>query len=138
MNNYVIYTDGAYSSTRNQGGIGIVILKDNKIVLQYSKMYKDVTNNKMELMAVIMAFTCIKNNVDSIEIVTDSQYVLGCATKGWKRKKNKKLWKLFDQEYKKLQSKCLNITWNWTHGHAENEYNNLCDELAVNASHEIS
>ena len=135
--NYIVYTDGAYSSMRDQGGIGIVILKNNQMVLKYSKMYKNVTNNKMELMAVIMAFTCIKEKVDNITIVTDSQYVIGCATKGWKRKKNKKLWELFDSKYEELKTKCSNITWSWTHGHSDNEYNNLCDKIAVEASHQI-
>lgn len=134
---YIIYTDGAYSSSRNQGGVGIVILRDGIPVLKYSKMFKDTTNNRMELIAVIFALRCIKNNVDKITIITDSQYVLGCATKGWQRKKNQDLWKIFDKEYDILNKKCQDITWEWTHGHADDKWNNECDKLAVNASHEI-
>ena len=134
---YVLYTDGAYSSARNQGGIGFIILKNEECIIKYSKMYKNTTNNQMEILAVILGLKCFKNNINSLTIITDSQYVIGCATKNWKRKKNKKLWELFDKVYKDTQSKCVNITWKWTPGHASNKWNNICDELAVNASHEI-
>lgn len=134
---YTIYTDGAYSSTRNQGGIGIVVLRDENLILTHSKMFKNTTNNQMELMAVIIGLRCISKSIDALTIVTDSQYVLGCATKGWKRKKNRALWALFDKEFDILKTKCQNITWKWTHGHADSKWNNLCDELAVSASHEV-
>ena len=91
MSNLVIYTDGAYSPLRDQGGVGIVILQDEKKILEYSNMYRCTTNNQMELGAVIIALRVIKNKYDSIVIYTDSQYVIGCATLGWKRKKNVKL-----------------------------------------------
>lgn len=134
---YYIYTDGAYSSTRDQGGIGVVILKDDEKILEYSKCYKQTTNNQMEIMAVIAGLQCIKNPVEEITIISDSMYVIGCATLGWKRKKNVSLWKLFDKVINKTSKLCSNISFKHVEGHANNELNNLCDRLAVSASHEI-
>lgn len=134
MCEYVIYTDGSYSSARDQGGVGIVVLKDGKQIQKFSKPYKNTTNNKMELIAVILALTAIKNPIEKLTIITDSMYVLGCATKGWKRKKNQDLWKDFDKAYEKAKSLCKEINFEWTKGHEDNEYNNLCDALAVQAS----
>ena len=51
----VFYTDGAYSSARNSGGVGIICLKDGKLVLRYSKKYTNTTNNRMEMKAVILS-----------------------------------------------------------------------------------
>lgn len=87
-----VYTDGAYSSSRNQGGLGIVFIKDNKVIAKFSKTYKNTTNNRMELMAVIIALQSIKDE-NEITIYSDSMYVIGTATQGWKRKKNLDLWK---------------------------------------------
>ena len=84
-----MYTDGAYSPIRDQGGVGIIILRDGKEVLRYSNMYKGTSNNQMELGAIIIALRMIKGKIDSLTIYTDSQYCIGCATLGWKRKKNK-------------------------------------------------
>jgi len=135
MNNYTIYTDGAYSPSRNKGGIGIVILKDDKIVLEYSKSYNNTTNNRMELTAVIMGLSCIKNKIDNLTVISDSQYVLGCITKGWERKKNKDLWEKFDiVESQVLSNYCKTIHYDWTKGHSNNEFNNKCDKLAVDAT----
>ena len=86
-----MYTDGAYSLTKNQMGIGTVFLKNNTLILEYSRMYKGGTNNIAELGAVIIGLRFIKKPIDSLTIVSDSMYVIGCATKGWKRKKNVKL-----------------------------------------------
>ena len=133
MNDYIIYTDGAYSSSRDKGGIGIVILKDNKIILEYSKGYSNTTNNRMELTAIIIALSCIKNKVDSITVISDSQYCIGCISKGWKRKKNQDLWNKFDFiESKIIDKYCSKIKYEWTKGHTDNNiYNNKCDKLAV-------
>lgn len=134
MNQYVLITDGAYSSARDQGGIGLVFLKDGKKILEYSKMYKGVTNNIMELGAVIIGLKSIKKPIDSLTIITDSMYVIGCATKGWKRKKNIKLWQEFDSEYERVKSLCPNISFEHVKGHDGNEWNEYCDKLAVKAS----
>ena len=62
-NSYIAFTDGAYSSTRDQGGLGIIILKNNKEVLRYSNMYKNTTNNQMELGAIIIALRMVKRKM---------------------------------------------------------------------------
>lgn len=138
MLDYVIYTDGAYSSSRDQGGIGIVVLRDGEKVFKYSKAYKKTTNNQMELIAVITALQAIKNPINSLTIYTDSMYVKGCATLGWKRKKNVELWMKFDKAMDRAESLVVNpIQIEHVKGHADNVYNNLCDEIAVQASQEL-
>jgi ribonuclease HI len=133
----IIYTDGSYSPARDQGGLAFVVTKDDKEVHRFSKAYKHVTNNKMELAAVILALAYIKTPIDSLTIKTDSMYVIGCATKGWKRKKNQKLWEQFDKVFDKAQALVKsNIEFAWVEGHSDNSFNNLCDSLAVSASKE--
>ena len=139
---YTLITDGAYSSSRDQGGIGIIFLKNGEKILEYSRMYKKVTNNMMELGAVIIGLRLIKKPIDSLDIVSDSMYVIGCASKGWKRKKNIKLWEEFDKEYSRVSALCPSINWIHTKGHQkdDSEYsklNNIVDKLAVKASQEI-
>lgn len=134
MNNYVIYTDGAYSPMRDQGGIGIIVLKGESKILEYSKPFLNTTNNQMELIAVITALRAIKNKIDKVTIITDSQYVIGCATKGWKRKKNKNLWSQFDSALEKAKTLCDDVSFEWTKGHEDDKYNNECDKLAVKAT----
>ena len=73
MNNYVIFTDGSCRANKN-GGIGIVWLKNGKKVLEYSKAFKNVTNNIMELFAIFIGLRAIKKPIDSLEIVSDSEY----------------------------------------------------------------
>ena len=131
-----IYTDGAYSSSRDQGGVGIVFLIDGKLHKKYQRMFKHTTNNQMEMCAVIIALRSIKTNCDKIVIHSDSQYVIGCATKGWKRKKNVELWGQYDEAYKMASSYCPDISFTWVHGHSGDEFNEMCDKLAVNASQE--
>ena len=64
-------------------------------------------------------------------------YVIGCATKGWKRKKNQKLWEQFDKVFDKAQALVKSkIEFAWVEGHSDNSFNNLCDSLAVSASKE--
>lgn len=130
-----IYTDGACQVSTGNGGVGVVFIKDNEIIYQFNKHFKDVTNNQMEIMAVIYALHAISTNFDSITVVSDSQYVLGCINKGWKRKKNQNYWQLFDQVYNKAKGFCPDIKFEWTKGHNIDEYNNLADRLAVEASH---
>lgn len=137
MINYECYTDGAYSSTRNQGGVGIVFLRNGTKILEYSRGYKKTTNNQMEITAALIALKGFKKSVDSIIIYTDSMYVIGCATLGWKRNKNKILWKLFDEEFKRVSQICPNIKFQHVKGHSENTWNNYVDKLAVQASHEL-
>lgn len=130
-----IYTDGACQVSIGNGGVGVVFIKDNEVIYQFNKHFKNVTNNQMEIMAVIYALHAISTNFDSITVVSDSQYVLGCINKGWKRKKNQNYWQLFDKVYNRAKKFCSDIKFEWTKGHNTNEYNNLADRLAVEASH---
>lgn len=132
MSTYRVYTDGAYSSARNQGGIGFVILKDDKEVARYSKMYKNSTNQRMEQMAAIVALESI-STPSEVTIVSDSQYVVCTYTKNWKRKVNLDLWKRFDAAIA-FHTK---VEFLWVKGHDKDEYNNIADKLASNASQEV-
>lgn len=137
MINYECYTDGAYSSSRNQGGIGIVFLRNGEKVFEHSKGYKDTTNNRMEILAALLTLKCFKKAVNTITIYTDSMYVIGCATMGWKRKKNTALWEKFDKEYSRVSKLCPNIKFQHVKGHADDKWNNYVDKLAVEASQEL-
>mgnify|MGYP002623755733 CR=1 FL=1 len=137
MNDYIVYTDGAYAPSRNQGGIGIAFIKDNKLIFQYGGTYLDTTNNRMELQAVITALNCIRKKVNNVTIISDSQYVLGCITKGWQRKANLDLWEKFDRAEKRARTLTDSINYQWTKGHADNKWNQFVDSLAVAASNEI-
>lgn len=139
MSLITIYTDGAYSPARDQGGVGVIFVKDGKELKAYNKMFQHVTNNQMELAAVIIALRAVLKNkiTDDVNIITDSQYVIGCATKGWQRKKNIKLWDRFDKIIYTLKSKQVSVNFEWTKGHADNEFNIKADKLAVDASQEL-
>ena len=132
MNKYICYTDGAYSSARNQGGIGFVILKDNVEVARYSKMFKNSTNQRMEQLAAIVALESI-SSPSEVTIISDSQYVVCTYTKNWKRKANVDLWKRFDEAIA-FHTK---VEFLWVKGHDKDEYNNIADKLASNASKEV-
>lgn len=134
MKSYQIYTDGAYSSLRDQGGIGIVVLNNNKKILSYFHNYKHTTNNQMELLAIIIALATIKNPIDSLVIYSDSMYCIGCITKNWKRKKNSKLWEKFEEQYSRVSSLCSNIKFQHVKGHNGDTWNTYVDKLANKAS----
>lgn len=130
---YKIYCDGAYAPSRDQGGIGFVILnEDDEILAKGSKGYKNTSNQRMEQTAVLLAINSIKTPSD-IEVFTDSMYLVGTYTKNWKRKANQDLWKKLDYVISKHKS----VKFNWVKGHADNEFNQLCDSLAFNASQEL-
>ena len=137
---YKIYIDGACSGNPGPGGWGAVIFdqKDNQKNISGSE--KDTTNNRMELLAAIMALKKVKVNSE-ITIYTDSIYVKNGITEwivkwkdnGWKNSskkhvKNKDLWVKLDNLCQKNK-----ITWKWVKGHSTNKYNNLADELATQA-----
>lgn len=132
--NYTIYTDGAYSSKRNQGGMAFVILKDDRIITEFSKTVPNTTSNKMELGAIILALRCITKPINSITIISDSMYCIGCITLNWKRKKNQKMWNTFDEEFNRVQGLCDTITFKHTKGHSNDLWNNYVDRLANLAS----
>lgn len=142
MTKYKLVTDGAYSSLRNQGGIAFLFIKDNNIILEYSKRYKNCTNNQMEMIAIISGLKCIKQKIEHLTVISDSMYCIGGITLGWKRKKNINLWNILDTELKRVSNLCTNIEFKHVRGHQtdnsiETKWNNRCDELAVIASQMI-
>lgn len=130
-----IYTDGACSGNPGPGGIGVILMYKDK-VKEISEGYKHTTNNRMELRAVIRGLQMLKKKGLSIEIYSDSKYVVDSVEKGWVFNWEKKgfvgransdLWKEFLDIYSEH-----NIKFIWVKGHASNEFNNRCDILAVN------
>ena len=133
-NSIIFYTDGAYSPKNNQGGWALYCPQYR---LRICCNETNTTNNRMEMKAVILSLNSIKQKVNSIKIVSDSQYVIGCATKGWKRKKNVDLWEEYDKAFKYASQYCSDITFEWVHGHNGDKYNEIVDQLAVKASQEL-
>ena len=135
MKSYTIYTDGSCRANGN-GGIGVVWLKNGEKVLEYSKGYKDVTNNIMELTAIYIALKSIKNPIDELIIVSDSEYAIGCIFNDkWNPKKNKELIAKIKNQLVETQKLIKNpIKCIHTYGHADDKWNNLCDKLATNES----
>ena len=129
-----IWTDGACHGSTRIGGIGIAFVKNDKLIYQFNKQYTNTTNNRMEITAIIYALHAISKPMDSIIIYSDSQYALGCITKNWSRKKNTDLWHIFNKVYTKAKNLCPNIQFIWVKGHSNNQFNNLADTLAVEAS----
>lgn len=132
-----IYTDGACSGNPGPGGWGAILIYGEHR-REMSGGERSTTNNRMELTAAIEALSALKEPC-SVELYTDSQYlsnavnlgwINGWKAKGWKRKdgevKNPDLWKRLDAL---LETHAVDIFW--VKGHAENELNNRCDELAV-------
>lgn len=134
----VIYTDGACQVSTGSGGIGVVFTEDDNVLYTFNKHFSNVTNNQMEMFAVIYALHAISKPIDTITIISDSQYVLGCINKGWKRKANVKYWKSFDKVFNIAKKYCNDIKFEWTKGHDLNKFNNIADALAVEASHYIN
>jgi ribonuclease HI len=137
---YIIYTDGACSGNPGPGGWGAVIIDEKKKQQNISGKIKDTTNNRMELMAPIMALKKIRSKSDVV-IFTDSTYVKNGITEwikkweknGWKSSnkktiKNKDLWIKLNELCQKNK-----VLWKWVKGHSNNKYNNLADELATEA-----
>lgn len=143
MINYQIYTDGSCRGNKN-GGLGVVWLKDGKKVFEYSKGFKNTTNNQMELLAIGIALRSIKKPIDSLEIVSDSEYALGCIFNlEWKPKKNVELInKIRKQVIKTQQLVKEPIKYRHIYGHqkiggVDMVWNNYVDKLAANESNMI-
>ena len=137
MKEVTIYTDGACSGNPGPGGWG-AILEYKGQLRELSGGERETTNNRMELMGVISALSALKEPC-SVELYTDSQYISkainegwlrGWKAKNWSRKggelKNVDLWKRLDG----LLS-THSVSFHWVKGHADNEFNNRCDALAV-------
>jgi len=136
-----IYTDGACSGNPGAGGYAAILrYRDREKVL--SGGYKCTTNNRMELLAVIEALSALKEKCE-VTLYTDSKYVADAISKGWVYSWKAKGWKKADgkpalnrdlwERLLELLSK-HEVKFEWVKGHSENEYNNLCDKLAVEAS----
>ena len=137
MKKVTIYTDGACSGNPGPGGWGAILMYgENKRELSGGE--PSTTNNRMELTAVISALEALKEPC-YVTLYTDSQYVANAINLGWLESWKKKGWKRKGGEVKNpdLWIKLVpllekhKITFEWVKGHAENEYNNRCDELAV-------
>ena len=139
MKKVTIYTDGACSGNPGAGGWG-AILQYNGHEKEISGGDKLTTNNKMELLAVISALELLKEPCE-VDLYSDSKYVIDSITKGWAVGWKARGWKKADKSPAKnieLWERLLNllethnVTFHWVKGHADNPYNNRCDELAVN------
>jgi ribonuclease HI len=133
-----MYTDGAARGNPGPGGYGVVLLWKN-LKRELAAGYRHTTNNRMELLAVIAGLEALKKNNMQVTVYSDSKYVVDAIEKGWLRnwlrtgfaggKKNKDLWMRFHQLSQQHQLRFV-----WVKGHADNMFNNRCDELATNAA----
>ena len=144
MKNLRIYTDGAYSSARNQGGIGIVFVQEDdgndSIIAEISKGYRNTTNNRMEVRAILLALKAIAGHLNRVIIVSDSMYAIGGSHIGSiknKRNKNIDLFTELDKVVKEKREFINQLEIAWVKGHYEDKYNARADELAVQASQEF-
>lgn len=133
-----LYTDGAASGNPGPGGYGIV-LKCADLRKEMSGGFSLTTNNRMELLAVIIGLEAIKWDNARVEVWSDSSYVVKAITEGWlerwilkdfRKVKNPDLWRRFLPLYRRHR-----VTFNWLKGHAGHPENERCDSLAVAAYH---
>lgn len=132
-----IYTDGSSRGNPGPGGYGVV-MKFREHRKEISQGYRKTTNNRMELLAIIVGLESIKVPNAPVKIYSDSKYVIDSVTKGWlwgwikkdfKGKKNKDLWLRFVDIYYKHR-----VSFQWVKGHAGIPENERCDQLAVDAA----
>jgi ribonuclease HI len=136
----IIYTDGGCSCNPGPGGYGAVVLTGGKR-RELSGGFKHTTNNRMELMACIVALKSIKPGA-SVLVHSDSQYVVNGISKGWAAKWRAQGWMRNKTDaaenydlWQELLDACapLNVRFVWVKGHAGNEENECCDQLATQA-----
>ena len=140
-----IYTDGACSGNPGIGGWGVVIIYNNENPIFLNGGSQNTTNNRMELTAAINSILYFKEKKD-LNIYTDSKYlkdgieswIYKWKNNGWKTasKKpvaNQDLWRMLDEAVSRHR-----ITWHWVEGHAGNELNERCDQLARGAAESIA
>ena len=141
MKTVTIYTDGACSGNPGPGGWG-AILSYNGRQKEMSGGEANTTNNRMELTAVIEALKALKEPC-AVELYSDSKYVIDGLEKGWARSWKKRGWIKSDKKpalnpdlWDELLLLCdkHDVRTHWVKGHAENKYNNRCDEMAVQQS----
>ena len=138
MKKVTIYTNGACSGNPGPGGWG-AILAYRGFEKEISGGEPETTNNRMELTAVIEALALLKEPC-AVELYSDSKYVIDALEKGWAVGWQKRGWKKADKKPAlnvDLWEKLLPLTerhrirYHWVKGHAENEKNNRCDQMAV-------
>ena len=132
MSEITLYTDGAARGNPGKGGYGVVLLYGNH-KKEISKGFKHTTNNRMELWAIIAGLEAVTKREIPVTVYSDSKYVIDSVTKGWLEnwmrtdfkggKKNSDLWRKFY-----ALSKHFRLKFVWVKGHADNLYNNRCDE----------
>ncbi|RYY40847.1 MAG: ribonuclease HI [Chitinophagaceae bacterium] len=132
-----MYTDGSARGNPGPGGYGVVLMSGPHRK-ELAQGYRRTTNNRMELLAVIKGLEALKNAGQQVTIYSDSQYVVKAVEEGWLRnwvrigfkdKKNADLWKRFHE-----LAQVHTVRFVWVKGHADNPYNNRCDELATAAA----
>ena len=132
-----IYTDGSALGNPGPGGYGVVLMSGRHFK-ELSQGYRLTTNNRMELLAVIVALEALKFAGSRVTVYSDSKYVVDAVSKGWldnwvrtrfKGKKNEDLW----QRYLRAAAG-HEVRFVWVKGHADNRWNERCDQLAVAAS----
>lgn len=135
-----MYTDGACSGNPGAGGYGVVLIYGHH-TRELSGAYKDTTNNRMELMAVIKGLAALRQPC-RVNLYSDSKYIVDAMNKGWVKRWQSKNWMRNKDEPAKnvdLWKQILELAgkhqvrWNWVKGHASNTYNNRCDQLAREA-----
>ena len=145
MKQVTIYTDGACSGNPGPGGWG-AILCWGVHEKELSGAERETTNNRMELTGVIRALEALKEPCE-VALYTDSQYVANAMTQGWAAGWRARGWKRSNKEpalnpdlWARLLELCEThaVTFHWVKGHAENPYNNRCDQLAVTARERIT
>jgi len=133
----IIYTDGSAKGNPGNGGYGIVMMSGS-YRKELKQGFKLTTNNRMELLAVIIALESVKKENSEITIYSDSKYVIDSVEKKWvfgwekknfNKKKNPDLWIRFLKIYRKQK-----VSFVWVKGHANNKENERCDVLAVQAA----
>ena len=141
MKTVTLYTDGACSGNPGPGGWG-AILSYNGVEKELSGGDANTTNNRMELLAVISGLEALKETC-RVELYSDSKYVIDGLSKGWAVSWRKNGWRKADKKpalNPDLWEKLLNLvekhelSYHWVKGHADNPYNNRCDQLAVTES----
>jgi len=137
-----VYTDGACKGNPGPGGYGCVLLCGDQRK-ELSGGFAETTNNRMEIIAAIRALEHLKRPCN-VELYTDSQYLVNTMTKGWAKRWRERDWMRTADEPAKnadLWTQLLDLcekhptNFIWVKGHASNQENNHCDELAVAASH---
>lgn len=137
MERVIIYTDGASKGNPGPGGYGVVMISGNRRK-EISHGFRLTTNNRMELLSVIVALEALKRHGLDITVYSDSKYVVDSVSKGWvfgwskknfHGKKNPDLWQRFMPLYAINKPKFI-----WIKGHAANIENEHCDMLAVKAA----